>query len=1060
MSFLTMPWSVPRGRHTGKDAVNSASRQTDPLPDRSDGCASSVLTAQSCRARQCSARAARRCQERRRERMLRRRDTHGRRGLAGDRAREGASTGEAVAAGAARRDGSQARHGAAERSYAFGEFCLLPDRQALLHAGQPVRIGSRALDILSLLVQRAGELVSRSELEAYAWPGTFVHESNLKVHVSALRRVLRAGSDEPGVILNIPGRGYRFTLPVTVEGRARASSRRWPGADMETAAPRARIIGREDEIASVVAAISQHPLVTIVGAGGVGKTTVALAAAERLSGRFDAAPCFVDLSSIDDPQLVAHAIAGALGVRVDLNDLLGGIGEHLRATPRLLILDNCEHLASAVAAAAEHLAPDLDRTALLATSREPLRARQEHVYRLSPLACPDGATRMPAAEAQRYPAVALFVARAEEGASSFAWDDDTAAAVSRICSALDGIPLAIELAATRLDSLSPAELLRRLQDRFELLRRADLAAPARQRTLLATLDWSYRLLSDAESRILRFAALFARDFALDDLIALLASAGPDAAPLDTADIVAGIEGLVAKSFATAELSRGSRRYRLFESSRSYALARLDAGGERDRAHVLHATRILTVLERAEEEWHWRVTDDWMALYGARVDDLRRALAWAFGATGDSMLGVRLTAAAIPLWEALCHVDESGARVGEALRVADTLASCDARLKTKLACRHAWTLTWSEQRLPATEAPWIDCLRLARDSGDTEYQLRALWGLAIYETFTARSVAAIGHLIEFEAMAERAEDWSVLPDGQRLLALARTYVGELREGNELLEQLAKRFNRVEKRARITRFSIDRYCIIRSSLAFTRWLCGRTESALAAAAQAVDAALAVDHAVSHSNALAFAGVPLALWTGNLDRAEAGIGALRENLAIRNTAVWRRLARFFEAALHQARGDRTAIEPMSASLDELLDTGFVTRAPMYLAMLAEALVREGRVADARLRIDDAATRIAQSRERWCRPEILRIQGLIRAADGDHAAAQARYAEAIADAGALGALNLELRAASDMARDLAAEGRRDAAFAILSRTCAKFTEKGPNSEIVAAQALLDTLA
>lgn len=995
--------------------------------------------------------------------MRRKENPHDRRRPSGDRGCDRESTDDATAAGDARGKGSgrQQRPGErpperpAERSYEFGEFRLLPDRQALLRAGQPVRIGGRALDILTLLVQRAGDLVSRAELEDHVWPKTFVHESNLKVHVSALRRVLRAAPDDPSGILNIPGRGYCFTLPVTVEGRARASSQRMPRAGLEAPRSPASIIGREDEVAAIVQAISQHPLVTIVGAGGVGKTTLALAAAERLAGRYEARPCFVDLSAIDDSQLVPHAIAGALGVRVDLNDLLGGIGDHLRAAPRLLILDNCEHLSAAVAATAEHLAADLDRAVLLATSREPLRARKEHVYRLSPLACPDVTTRITADEALHYPAVALFVARAGERAGFSLADDDNAAAVSQICHQLDGLPLAIELAATRLDSLRPTELLRRLQDRFDLLRRADISVPARQRTLSATLDWSYRLLSEAESRILRFAAIFARDFALDDLIAILAATLPD-----TADIVAGIESLVAKSFATAELSRGSRRYRLFESSRSYALSRLDAGGERDRAHVSHAAHILAVLERSEEEWHWRVTDDWIALYGSRMDDLRRALAWAFGPNGDGMTGVRLTAAAIPLWEALCHVEESGARVREALRVAGTLPSCDARLKTKLACRHAWTLTWSEQRLPATDAPWLECLGLARDSGDTEYQLRALWGLATYETFTARSVAAIGHLLEFEAMAERAEDWSVLPDGQRLLALARAYVGELHEGNELLEQLARRFNRVEKRARGTRFSIDRYCIIRSSLAFTRWLRGRTQSALEAAAQAVDAALAVDHAVSHSNALAFAGVPLALWTGNLDGAEAAIGALRGNLAIRNTAVWRRLARFFEAALHHARGERAAIGSMSASLDELLDTGFVTRAPMYLGMLAEALLREGLVAEARVRIDDAAMRIAQSRERWCRPEIWRIQGLILAADGERAAAQARFGDAIADACALGALNLELRAASDLARALAAESRRDAAFAALNRTCAKFTENGPDSEIVSAQALLGTLA
>ena len=943
----------------------------------------------------------------------------------------------------------------AERSYVFGEFCLLADQQALLCAGKPVRIGSRALDILTLLVERAGALVSKAEIESYVWPDTFVHESNLKVHVAALRKVLREGSDDPRCILNVPGRGYCFTLPVTVEGRVRPSARRWPQAVTKASGGPVEIIGREDEIAAVVEALSQHSLVTIVGAGGVGKTTVAVAAAERLCGRNAAAPCFVDLSSIDDPQLVVHAIAAALGVRVDLNDLLGGIGDHLRATSRLLILDNCEHLLAAVAAAAEYLASTLDRAALLATSREPLRVRKEHVYRLSPLACPDVTTHdISAEEALRHSAIALFVARADERSGFSLWDGDNAPVVSLICRQLDGIPLAIELAATRLDTFRPAELLHRLQESFDLLSRDDLAAPARQRTLLATLDWSYRLLSEAEARILRFAAIFARDFALDDIIAILGPSGPD-----TPDVVAGIESLVAKSFVLADLSFGSRRYRLLESSRSYALTRLDAGGERHRAHVAHANHILTVLERAEEEWRWRVTEDWIAHYGTRADDLRRALVWAFGPTGDPMSGVQLTAAAIPLWEVLGSADECGMRVREALRIADSFPSCDARLKTKLACRHGWTLVWSEPRLPETQAPWLECLRLAREARDTEYELRALWGLTTYETFTGRSVAAIDHLLEFEAVAERAEDWSVLPDGQRLLALARVYVGELCEGEEMLEQLALRFNRIEKRARVTRFSIDRYCIIRSSLAFTRWLRGRSEGALAAAAQSVDSALAVGH-VSHSNALVFAEVPLALWTGRLDRAEAGISALQRNLGLRNNAVWHPQTRFFEAALRHARGESGTLGEMSQSLDDLLHTRFVTRSPMFIGMLAEALVSEGLIVEAQARIDDAAMRLEQYRERWCRPEVLRIQGLIQAAKGDRAAAQGCFASAIADADALGALSLELRAAHDMARCLAAEGHRSTAFAVLDRTCAKFTEQGPDTEIVSAQALLKTLA
>ena len=206
--------------------------------------------------------------------------------------------------------------------------------------------------------------------------------------------------------------------------------------------------------------------------------------------------------------------------------------------------------------------------------------------------------------------------------------------------------------------------------------------------------------------------------------------------------------------------------------------------------------------------------------------------------------------------------------------------------------------------------------------------------------------------------------------------------------------------------------------------------------------------------------FAEVPLALWTGRLDRAEVGIAALQRNLGLRNNAVWHPQTRFFEAVLRHARGERGTVGEMSRSLDDLLETRFVTRAPMFLGMLAEALLAEGLAVEAQARIDDAAMRLEQYRERWCRPEVLRIQGLIHMANGDRAAAQVRFVDAIAEADALGALSLELRAARDMARCLATEGRRNEAFGILDRTCAKFTEKGPDTEVVSAQALLDTLA
>lgn len=958
-------------------------------------------------------------------------------------------------AGQGLRENDEWRPRAAERTYTFGEFCLLPDRQVLLRGERPVSLGSRAFNILTLLVQRAGELVSNFEIEAYAWPGTYVHESNVKVQIAALRKTLRTVAHDDGqAILNVPGRGYCFTGQVVVEGRARPSAARTTAARAAISAPAAQIIGRDDEIATLVELVSQHSLVTVVGAGGVGKTTLAWAAAERLATRYDAPACFVDLASIDDPHLVVDAIAAALDVRVDLTDVLGGVAAHLRATARLVILDNCEHLAAAVAAAAEQLAPSAGRSTLLATSREPLRARGEHAWRLPPLACPETEAPISADEALSYPAVALFAARAGDRAG-YALADVDAAAVSSICRRLDGVPLALELAATRLDRMGPAGLLELLQISMAPLGHDDVSAPARHRTLLATLDWSYRLLSDTEAAILRFAAIFARDVAVEDIVAVL---GPEG--LDAAEAVAGMESLVAKSFAVADVSQGSRRYRLFESTRSHALGRLAAEGELERAHRSHARHLLAVMERAEQEWRWRVSDAWAAQYGPRMDDVRRALGWAFGPRGDSDLGLRLTAASLPLWGVMGRVSESRARVKAALEVVDTASQCDIRVRLKLMSSRAWSLTYAAQQLSQATPPWQACIGLAREAGDTEYLLRALLGLATHQTFTGQTLPAIETLLEFKTIAERTQEWSALPDALRLLALAQVYTGHIAEGGEMLEQLGQRFTRVEARGQVITFAVERYCIIRSSLAFTRWLRGDVEAALATAAEAVDAAVEIGHAISHSNSLAFAEAPLALWTGQLDRADAAIASLRGNLAIRNTVVWGHLTRFFAAALAHARRASGALPEMAASLDDLLETGFVTRAPMYLAMLAEALVADGEIEAARARIDDAAARLDRARERWCRPELLRLQGLVHAARGERAAAEARLAEALAEAAAQGALTFELRAACALARLLASDDRREDANSVLGPVCARFAAAAAHDELVAARALLATLA
>ncbi len=375
-----------------------------------------------------------------------------------------------------------------DRAYRFGNYRLLPGRQLLLRGDHPVRLGTRALDLLRLLVERPGELLSKAELISFAWPNTFVHEDNLKVNIALVRRALaQSGSDMP-YIATVPGRGYRFVAMVRVESDA-------PGGALPAAAPFPRddlpgsssIIGREDDIARIVDTLDWRRFLTIVGPAGVGKTTVAMAAARQAAEHYPDGVSFIDFAAIGDPQLLTTAIASGIGLSGNLKDLLVGIVDALRGRRKLLIFDNCEHVLKAASVVAEHIHAAVPDIAILVTSREPFRSRAETIYRLPPLSCPAEDEGIDHDEAMTFPAVALFAARAGE-VTGFRMSDADAPIVARICRRLDGIPLAIELAAPRLLSCDVKTLLDLLERSFELLSYGPAHAPVRQQTLLATLD--------------------------------------------------------------------------------------------------------------------------------------------------------------------------------------------------------------------------------------------------------------------------------------------------------------------------------------------------------------------------------------------------------------------------------------------------------------------------------------------------------------------------------------------------------------------------------------------
>jgi predicted ATPase/DNA-binding winged helix-turn-helix (wHTH) protein len=918
-------------------------------------------------------------------------------------------------------------------TYTFGPFRLVPKRQLLLRNGVPVRIGGRALDILSLLVRRPGEVVSKNELLEFAWPNTFVQESNLKVNIAALRRVLSNRAAEI-YIATVSGRGYRFVEHVEVEQTTDTTASRISTSNSRPPLKAPVVIGRDSEIACLASKLAIRRCLTIAGPAGVGKSTIALALARHVSESYADGVSFIDLSTVGDPQFATAAIAAGVGVRQRSEDTLTEIIDLLHDRKMLLVLDNCEHLSSTMATVVERMLVSLPTITILASSREPLGTSSEHIHCLRGLGVPGASQVISAKDALDFGAIQLFVARARER-GGYILSDAEAPLVSAICRRLDGIPLAIELAASKALALGVGALLRMLEQKFLLLINGKRTAPLRQQTLLATLDWSYRLLSEDEATLLRLLSVFAGVFRAQDAVAVSGSGD-----FDATRAIDALERLTSKSLVCVEVRDGGPTYRLLGSTRAYAVERLADTGQRDHGLRRHARHILELFERASEESEWREKRDWMAEYADRVDDLRNAIAWAFGPTGNRMLGIRLTAAAIPLWKELSSLSEMQSRVERALLAARDLGDCPSDLTIKLIAARAFGLTFAQHFAVATEAAWHECYELGVLTQSRKYQLFGLWGLISHLTYSGRPLEAIERLGQFKALAESQSDWSAVAESDRMLATAEIYVGKIASARKRLERLVERSRRPRDPVRFARFQAERGVAIRCSLALVLWISGQPGRAMQVVLSAVERAEASGHVVSHSNALAVFAIPIAYWTGDYEGTAKFLNVLEENGRRDDIGIWREVCRFFKSALRTKRREAGAAAEMRVRLDDLIAAGNVLRAPMHYSMVAEALFDAGAIEDAKALIEEAKVLATEQVANWCLPEILRIAGLIELQSGYSTKAEELLRRSIAEASTMGALTLELRAALSLFTKLRSDRHRDEAVDLLKATCAKF--------------------
>jgi predicted ATPase/DNA-binding winged helix-turn-helix (wHTH) protein len=909
----------------------------------------------------------------------------------------------------------------------FGPFELSIDNRLLTNGTKVVPLGTRAMDILIVLVEQANKVVSRRTLIERVWPKRGADEVSLRVHISALRKALAQSDPTRRYIANVPGRGYGFMVPITSASSETSEFDLAAGSWLP--ARLTRMVGRRDAIATIQAKLAAQKFVTIVGPGGIGKTTVAVAVAHEMRSSFDGQVRFVDLSPLGDASLVAPAVASSFGLAIQTNDVVPALIDRLLEVPTLLVLDGCEHLIDGASALAEKLSCRVPTLHLLATSREALRVEGENVYELAALGYPSDNQGISASRALQYPAVQLLVDRVRAVRGQFELVDADAPVAAGICRRLDGIALAIELAAGRVDVYGLSKTASLLDDHLNLSWAGRRTAMARHQTLNATLEWSYDQLDKQERFVLGRLSVFSGGFTFEAAVAVVADEKADEARVSDC-----VWELRSKSMIAVHGQES--RLRLLDTTRAFASQRLAESAEQNLFRRRHALYLSDLFRQGAS----MDVSGWPKALGVEVDNLRAALNWAFSAAGDASIGVDLAAASASTWMGMALLTECREWMTKAIARLDKLNS-GTRQEMVIQSALASCMMFTGGMTEESYATWAKARLLAEGLEDTEHQLVSLlvlWAHQIRIPNYAKAVQLADHCGD---IAERGGDRGAIATANYMRGITYHHSGRIQEAEGCLELSLHRDEEASRQSLIKRFGYDRKVDALAVLANLVWLRGSPDHARRLNRMSVAEARQLDHAVPLCVALTWASFNMYLTNPDDDETEALADELVEHAGKYAVESYHGFGLSMRALCRARRGEfELAVATLYSGLEKLSAARYGVFNWMLQAELARCMAA-GRPQQA-LDVFEAAN-INLDESHWYAPELLRIRGELALSNNEGLAVCRQYLfRALELSTAQASLSWALRAATSIVIAEKSVGRKEAAWKTLQATYSKFRE------------------